>query len=129
MAQALNVLRGSMALLAASLAAMPVFAEDLDPTRPPSGIAEMPATVATKEAQPSAGLQQIIRRAGAKPAAVINGQRVELGGRVGDARLAEVSEDFVVLHGASGRETLYLTPGIGKKTAKAASHGKEKAKP
>lgn len=129
MAQALNLLRGSIVLLAAMLAVVPAFAEDLDPTRPPPGIAKTEAADATNDVQTSAGLQQIIRRAGMKPAAVINGQRVELGGRVGDARLTEVGEDFAVLRGLSGQETLYLTPGIRKKTAKAASQGGGKAKP
>lgn len=124
MAGAVNLSVRVVVLAAALWATMPARGEVPDPTRPPPGWADAAPAVAS-----SSGLQQIIRRAGAKPAAVINGQRVELGGRVGDARLVEVSEDFVVLQGASGRETLYLTPGIGKKTARATSHGKEKAKP
>lgn len=125
MAGVVNLATHVAALTVALLATMPAHAEVPDPTRPPPGWADG----APAAAPSSSGLQQIIRRAGAKPAAVINGQRVELGGRVGDARLVEVSEDFVVLQGASGRETLYLTPGIGKKTARAASQGKDGAKP
>lgn len=113
MAGAMNRLVRTAAL-AASLAAIPASGEGMDPTRPPAGMADG-APAAAAAAPATSGLQQIIRRAGARPAAVINGVRVELGGRVGDARLAEVREDFVVLRGASGRETLYLTPGIGKK--------------
>jgi MSHA biogenesis protein MshK len=84
-----------------------------DPTRPPVLVeGEATATPA-----PS-GLQSIIHRKGGKSAAVINGRYVELGGKVGDATLTRINEDSVELRSASGRETMYLTPGIGKKKVK-----------
>lgn len=93
-----------------------------DPTRPPAIVEGEPAAAT---AAPS-GLQSIIRREKGKSAAVINGQYVEQGGRVGDATLERIGEDSVVLRSPGGRETMYLTPGVGKKPAR----GKpEKAKP
>ena len=84
-----------------------------DPTRPPALVeGEATATPA------SSGLQSIIHRKGGKSAAVINGRYVELGGKVGDATLTRINEDSVELRSASGRETMYLTPGIGKKKVK-----------
>jgi len=82
-----------------------------DPTRPPAIVEASP----TAAAPASSGLQSIIRRQGAKPAAVINGIYVELGGHVGEAWLERVGEDSVDLRSAAGRETLQLTPGIGKR--------------
>lgn len=102
--------------LFATLCAGAALAEGLpDPTRPPIGIETDAAAVAAPAAS---GLQSIIHRPGGKSAAVINGRYVEQGGRVGDATLVRIGEDFVELRSATGRETLYLTPGIGKKRAK-----------
>lgn len=95
-----------------------------DPTRPPAVVLEAaaaPAGHAAAGAAPS-GLQSIIRRQGGRPAAVINGSYVELGGRVGEARLERVGEDSVELRSAGGRETLFLTPGVGKRFAPAESN-------
>jgi MSHA biogenesis protein MshK len=84
-----------------------------DPTRPPASLTEGAAMPEGEASQ--TGLQTIIRRAGAKPAAVINGEYVVLGGRVGDARLVKVGEDSVTLKSAAGLETLMLIPGVEKK--------------
>jgi hypothetical protein len=85
-----------------------------DPTRPPALVEGEPTA---KTAAPS-GLQSIIRRENGKSAAVINGKYVELDGKVGDATLTRINEDSVELRSASGRETMYLTPGVGKKKVK-----------
>ena len=45
-------------------------------------------------------------------AAIINGQTVEQGGKYGDARLVQVNEDSVVLHGPQGKQVLMLFPGV-----------------
>lgn len=88
-----------------------------DPTRPPPAVEALPD--ATGElAVPTLTVQTIIRRQGARPAAVINGEYVELGGRVGDARVVRISENSVVLMNDGTRETLELTPGIEWKAAK-----------
>lgn len=93
------------------LVAGPAWSQGLaDPTRPPAALAADPGPTA-----PTTGLQFILRRQGMKPAAVINGALVELGGRVGDACLVAVNEDSVVLQSDTGRDVLRLTPGAEKK--------------
>ncbi len=100
----------------------------VDPTRPPAGI-DKPATAETPgEEKPAAsGLQTIIRRKGEKPAAVINGEYVTLGGRVGEARVVRIGEDSVTLRSATGTEVMKLAPGI-EKSAPSAGKKKEAAR-
>ncbi len=88
-----------------------------DPTRPPAALGGVgdPAGAAVFE---SSGLQSVILRKGGKPAALINGNIVELGGKVGEARLIRVNEDSVVLRGPQGDETLRLIPAAEKKVAR-----------
>lgn len=104
-----------LALLAAMTVAQ---AQGLaDPTRPPAAL-EKPGPAAgdaAGEAAPPAGLQSIIRSDCGKPAAIVNGEYVVLGGRIGEARLVKIGEDFVTLKGPAGRETLKLMPGVEKK--------------
>jgi hypothetical protein len=92
-------------------------AQSADPTRPAidAGSAAAPGMAAPAAA---GGLQSIIRRRDGRPAALIDGRVVELGGKVGDARLVRIGEDFAVLRGAQGSETLRLTPGVEKKAVK-----------
>jgi MSHA biogenesis protein MshK len=93
---------------------VPALAQMSDPTRP--AVNESATNAANENAAaPTAGLQTIIRRKAGKPAAIINGEYVELGGRVGESRLTEIGESSVVLSGPSGKETMALTPGIEKK--------------
>ena len=84
-----------------------------DPTRPPGDAAQQ-ADAGQGLAAPS-GLQSVILRKHGKPAALINGEVVELGGKVGEARLVKVTEDAVVLKGPGGEETLRLIPAAEKK--------------
>lgn len=80
------------------------FAEELtDPTRPPASI----AAPAAEAVVPAAGLQSVIIGK-SRRAAIINGQTVELGGRVDGAKLAEVYATHVVLRGSGGRQVLRL---------------------
>lgn len=90
-----------------------------DPTRP--AIDARPATVdtATPSAPVSSGLQSILRRRNARPAAIINGEYVELGGQLGESRLSEIGDGYVVLTGPGGyREVMTQTPGVEKKMNK-----------
>ena len=109
MARRLNLLLALATLLLCDGA----FAQALrDPTRPPGN-----AEFAPGEAE--SGLQSIVRREGEKPRALINGELVSLGGKVGEARLVAINEDNVVLLDTGGhRETLKLTPGINKTPTK-----------
>jgi hypothetical protein len=105
-----------------------------DPTRPAAGFdTATPSGVAAPARPAKATLQSIIRRAQDRPAAIIDGELVVLGGHIGDARLVRVGEDSVDLATATGRETLQLTPGIGKRPtataqapAKRSGNGKQR---
>lgn len=93
--------------------ALPAAAQLSDPTRPPAFDAasgEMGVAAAS-----DGGLQSVILRQNGRPAALINGEVVELGAKLGDARLVKVNEDSVVLLGPAGRETLRLMPAAEKK--------------
>lgn len=104
-------------MLFLSLCCAWALAQGADPTRPPLDTNPTAASgAATAEA--GSGLQSIIRRKAGRPAALIDGALVELGGKVGEARLIRIGEDFVVLRGPQGVETLYLTPGIEKKAVR-----------
>ncbi|MBU3910070.1 MAG: MSHA biogenesis protein MshK [Gammaproteobacteria bacterium] len=101
-----------MATLFLALAGV-AHAQLTDPTRPPTAIsAADPAAAAVFEAS---GLQSVILRKHGKPAALINGEVVELGGKVGEAKLIRISEDSIVLRGPQGDETLRLIPAAEKK--------------
>lgn len=118
--------RGLILFACATLAwlAGTAAAQLADPTRPAveSVAPDTSSAAATPEAS---GLQSIIQRKGGKPAALINGAIVELGGKVGDARLVRIGDDFVVLRGPLGDETLRLTPAVEKQPVK---NGKETMK-
>lgn len=92
-----------------------------DPLRPPSAPASSGAET-VQEASPNQ-LQSVLISPSRK-LAVINGQTVALGGRIGDATLARVSETGVVLKRGATLETLHLLPGIEKKKAVAAGRPK-----
>lgn len=99
----------AMLLLAANAQA----AEPLpDPTRPAAEfLAPIDTTDAAKAAASIKGLRTIII-APDRRSAVINGEQVLLGGKVGGERLMAVCEDSVVLQGSSGRREVALYPGV-----------------
>jgi MSHA biogenesis protein MshK len=110
------------ALLLACLATLtwPAWAQLADPTKPPV-VAGSSGDVPGAAAEPVAiGLQSVILRKDGegRSAAVINGQVVQLGGWLGDARLVKVEEGYIILLGPEGRETLLLTPTAEKKISK-----------
>lgn len=75
-------------------------------------MAQDPAGVARAAAE--SGVQTVILRRAGKSAAVVNGQYVEVGGKLGEKRVLKVSESEVVLMGEAGREVLKVTPAIEK---------------
>ena len=98
-----------------------VQAQWADPTKPPASVST-PATEQANTAAPAlTGLQSVILRKQGKPAALINGEVVELGGKLGEATLVKINEDTVVLKGADGEETLRLTPAAEKKVGAGAT--------
>lgn len=102
----------------ACLAAEPL--PGADPTQPPAGF----AAVGGGAAAPSSGpvLQSVILGKGRRAAAIIGGQRVELGGSFGDAILTRVTETEVELRGPAGRQVLRMTPEAVKRTPAPAPH-------
>ena len=100
-------------LLAGFLGAVPVLAQVPDPTRPP-GALMAPETPGGVVAPVESGVQTVIVRPKGKSAAVINGQYVEVGGKLGDKKVVRISESEVVLQGEGGREVMKVTPDIEK---------------
>ncbi|MBT9612128.1 MAG: MSHA biogenesis protein MshK [Burkholderiales bacterium] len=104
------VIRLSLILLVLSGA---VQAENLlDPTRPPASVDAAAPTTA-----PSGPALQAIRTLDGKRMAIISGQAVKVGGKVGDAIVTRIDEDRVVLRGAEGVQTLKLFPDVEKSPA------------
>lgn len=88
-----------------------------DPTRPAIGEgASVAGETGKTRIDAPAGLQSIIRRKGARPAAIVNGQLVELGGKVGESKLVQINDGDIVLQGPAGREEMKLTPAVEKTT-------------
>lgn len=111
---------GSILLIAAMFFAYSAHAETItDPTRP-AGADVSPTGTPGAAGQNTAGLQSIVHRKGSKPYAVINGETVRLGGKVGEARVIKITDSTVILKSANGQETLSLTPGIDKQIKKSA---------
>ena len=104
----------SVVCVATAWLAGAAWAQLADPTRPPSEVIQ--PSPAAGVGPVATGLQSIIRRREGRPTALINGEVVELGGRVGEAQLVEIGEDAVVLLGPQGRETLRLMPAAEKQT-------------
>lgn len=97
------------------------FARDLpDPTRPPDLAAKgVPAiggsgSSAGIDASEPFRLQSVIVSPGRK-VAVINGQIVEPGDKVGDAVVVEITESEVVLRSGKDLQTVKLFPGLEKR--------------
>jgi hypothetical protein len=65
------------------------------------------------------GLQSVFI-SNTRRAAIIDGQTVELGGRVGESKLVEVNEGYVVIEGTQGRQVMKLYPDIKLTPAKIA---------
>ncbi|GAB2838811.1 hypothetical protein GCM10027277_02190 [Pseudoduganella ginsengisoli] len=92
-----------------------------DPTQPPAVLATPGAVAAPDPAEPAAlQLQSILvsREAGGRRVAVINGEVVRPGAKVGDAVVEAVGENTVVVRRGKSKETLRLFPAAAGKTAR-----------
>jgi MSHA biogenesis protein MshK len=96
----------ALGLLAATAAAAQGLS---DPTRPPSASAPS----AARSEAPLSRLQSVLISPGRK-LAVIDGQTVALGGRLGDATVVAIAPTQVVLQTGATYQTLKLFPGIEK---------------
>ncbi|MBL8481022.1 MAG: hypothetical protein JNJ60_02415 [Rhodocyclaceae bacterium] len=108
--------------LAACLCGAARAADLDDPMRPP---AAWQGGAAAPEVPAPPVLQSILRRQGARPAALIDGRRVEVGARVGDSRLVAIHESSVELRGAAGRVRLSLTPEVERSLRSPAAPGEQ----
>lgn len=100
--------------IAAALALLPALgaAQMLaDPTRPPDA-------AATEMAVAGPVVQSIIIGPGRKRAAIIGGERVEVGGSYGGATVVRITDAGVFLKGSEGEEFLPATVGVEKTPSK-----------
>jgi MSHA biogenesis protein MshK len=107
-------------MIGALLAATPLAAAEAlpDPTRPAIGA---DGAAAASEA-PSGPRLQMIKISPARRSAIIDGQEVTVGGRVGDMRVVRISEGEVVLRGENETETLKLFADVDKRPLAAPGH-------
>lgn len=91
-----------------------------DPTRPPMLIAA-PESQSSASA-PGQRLQSTLLSSGRR-LAVIDGNAVPVGGKVGDAVVVSITDSTVVLRHGEGTETLTLHPSV-RKTTKAVAGGR-----
>jgi len=78
-----------------------------DPTRPPAALLS-----GTPGAAIGGSLLQSVIITPTQRAAIIGGEKVDLGGKYGDARVVKITESEVVLRSATGTETLQMYPGV-----------------
>lgn len=83
-----------------------------DPTRPATEFLPSGGAAGSAGQVPTDDGLRTILISPDRRSAVINGQQVPLGGKVGDERLMAVCEDSVVLQGADGRHEVSLYPGV-----------------
>lgn len=83
-----------------------------DPTRPPPSYAAAPQDGEVIDAGPR--LQSVMLPKGGKATALISGQLVRLGDKVGDGRLVRLTEGEAVIVGPQGVQRLRLTPDVEK---------------
>ena len=112
-------------LLAGFVGIGPAVAQVADPTRPAVALMTQESAGGVA-APPESGVQTVIVRPKGKSAAVINGQYVEVGGKLGDKRVLKISESEVVLLGEGGREVMKVTPDIEKVPVKKATAAKRR---
>lgn len=97
-----------------------------DPTRPPPGFgADAGAGV---EETPALRLQSVVLPQSGRPMAVIGGQVVHLGDKVGDGRLVRLTETEAVISGPQGITRLPLTPEAVKTPVREKGAGKVPAR-
>jgi MSHA biogenesis protein MshK len=120
----MNIRSVSACFAGLALAAVSAAAAMNDPTRPPAAFTE--AAGGTLRAPPV--LQSVIIGKGAR-AAIIDGERVEVGGRFREARVVRITEEEVVLSEGATTQVLKMYPDVEKKTARAGETGAPKPPP
>lgn len=113
-----TVLAATMAL---ACTASPATENLSDPTRPAVGAGAPPAAMANT----GPILQSVLIAAGSR-SAIISGQTVRVGDKLGEARVIKIAENEVVLRNGKDLQTLKLFQGIEKQPASTAYAGKSK---
>jgi hypothetical protein len=97
--------------------------------RPPPGFyGSAGAGVATSAGETGLVLQSVLISDGGR-SAIIDGEHVLVGGKIGGGRLINVSETQVVVQLGGARRTLKLYPGVDKRETAAVEGGRSRAKP
>ena len=112
---------GACLMLAAASAAAAMN----DPTRPPAAFTEAPAAAGVRA---SPVLQSVIIGKATR-AAIIDGERVEIGGRFREARVVRITEEEVVLSEGSTTQVLKMYPDVEKKLVRARESSAPKSPP
>jgi len=89
----------------------------VDPTRPPNPVAGVPGG---EKGGQSRTLQSVLIAPG-RSVAVVDGQLVRVGSRLGDAEVVKINESGVVLRSSGRTETLKLLPDakrVGSRTSR-----------
>ncbi len=106
--------------LAFILLMLATLANAADPTRPPPEFTKGNTVTEVQPTNIGPGLVlQSVLISPKRQRALISGQTIPLGGRIGDAKLIKITETHVVLQSAQGLQTLELTPGISKRQPEA----------
>lgn len=100
-----------LALFAAAGSVPAVSATLPDPTRPPANLGSNVVLPAT-----SGPVLQSVLIAAHRRVAVIGGQTVQVGEKVGESKVVRIAEGEVELRSTSGTQVLKLFPGIEKRT-------------
>jgi MSHA biogenesis protein MshK len=115
--------RAALSLALSLFSALAAAQSIKDPTRPPAGFGTA-VEAASAEAPSSGPVLQSVMLSPTRRSAIISGQMVSRGENYGDAVLAEVAEDHVVLRRGTGTQVLKMYPGAEKRYPRA-----EKGKP
>ena len=124
-----RLLRAILAIGTAAAAAGGTFAQTLsDPTKPPSGFSAEGGAALAAEPGAMLVLQSVLIGDTAR-SAIISGEHVLLGQKIGGSRLVKVGETEVVLLEGKARRTLKLFPAVDKRAAGTARPPDRKGKP
>ncbi len=108
---ALAALLAAIVAAVAAVAGAPLAAQNLsDPTQPPAALLAPQQGVEATPGAPQLQSVLLSRNPGGRAVAVISGQTVRLGGKVGDAVLVRIAQNEVVLRRGKALETLKLFP-------------------
>jgi len=101
-----------------------------DPTKPPAAYlaGATLGAVAVASAPLSRLTSVMLPKHGGRASAVIDGQVLRIGDKLGESQLRSVTESTAILEGPQGRETLYLIPDINKTPAASRQGARPSAK-